>query len=936
MAKWINKAYKHIAIAMILASGSMVFALKPTSQMTIMDRDNYPSYTDGLHPYKNGLTYWVRVGGTFKVYVDSYINKVASGGNYPTMNYLQLRDNTINTAYINSTKYDGSLHHTVTGADSFYDNFVAGTTSKHWRGETTNMYYLMNHYEMAAKHNGKTYSVYTRSVFNGDYEAYKQAGGVQIKTDGVKPSVDFINENIEWQRANSYVLRTSASDSESGLRRFKYYMTGADATPNWQWTNERNFTIDKQGITNVSILAEDNVGNYQQKNTYVALDNVKPTTTISGTSETWFNSNRSITISAVDTVVGSGVNTIQYKLNNSGTWVTYPGTSLTISADGITKIEARSIDKAGNISDTVSGNIKIDKTLPTVAINGSVDSWINTNGSFTITGADQSGKSGLNRLEYKLNNSSTWVSYPGSAVTISAEGITKIDARAVDNAGNISYISTKNIRIDKTKPTVSIGGNINTWTNTNGSFTITGADQADKSGINRFEYKLNNSATWVKYPGSAISISTEGTTKIEARSIDNAGNISAVVTANMMIDKTKPTVAISGSINSWINTNGSFTITGADAGSNSGLNRLEYKLNNSATWLTYPGSAITISAEGITKIEARAVDNAGNTSVISSANIMIDKTKPTSTVSTPSTTNSTTINVSLKNTVEVHSGVKTLVISTNSSFTGNNVKQFDITNNPNAVSQFKLEVKGTAAEHYTKRTIYVKLIDTVGNYSVYEISTTIVPKAPQKPIITQPGNDQLFVKNESFNAQWTYTDSNTELPLPLLKTIVEIVNKDTGETNRIELIGNSTQYAANSFKTGTYSIKVTVFNWENISSTSDEVIFKYNKFKENGVVRSVEIAPNANIRYLAIDTISEIPKGTEITGKIYYKKLANNKLDYSESIPFVIENLPLRKRIIKLPSVTDKIVVEYTLKRLPGNNTETISPALDHLIVYAK
>lgn len=95
-----------------------------------------------------------------------------------------------------------------------------------------------------------------------------------------------------------------------------------------------------------------------------------PTTTISADHEPeggegWYRSNVQVTLSASDAeyaVAGT-----EYKVNGQEGWTKYTG-PITVSSDGETTITARSVDVNGNIEESTSKTVKVDKTAPTFAL----------------------------------------------------------------------------------------------------------------------------------------------------------------------------------------------------------------------------------------------------------------------------------------------------------------------------------------------------------------------------------------------------------------------------------------------------------------------------------------------------------------------------------------------------------------------------------------
>jgi hypothetical protein len=105
----------------------------------------------------------------------------------------------------------------------------------------------------------------------------------------------------------------------------------------------------------------------------VSTDVTPPTTTISldpaspNGANGWYVSPVTVTLTAEDDASGSGVASTEYRLNE-GPWEPYAH-PLTLSADGITTVEARSTDNAGNVEDPpVAESLRIDRTPPDISI----------------------------------------------------------------------------------------------------------------------------------------------------------------------------------------------------------------------------------------------------------------------------------------------------------------------------------------------------------------------------------------------------------------------------------------------------------------------------------------------------------------------------------------------------------------------------------------
>ncbi len=99
-----------------------------------------------------------------------------------------------------------------------------------------------------------------------------------------------------------------------------------------------------------------------------------------------------------------------------------------------------------------AGNIIL---TPAANANG----WENTSPvNVSISGSDGSG-SGVNQIRYWIDNGTTSSVAAGPAgASVSGEGMHTVDARVIDNAGNISALISQAVNIDLTAPVVAVTG----------------------------------------------------------------------------------------------------------------------------------------------------------------------------------------------------------------------------------------------------------------------------------------------------------------------------------------------------------------------------------------------------------------------------------------------------------------------------------------------
>ena len=269
----------------------------------------------------------------------------------------------------------------------------------------------------------------------------------------------------------------------------------------------------------------------------------------------------------------------------------------------------------------VSSSFVVDTTAPT--INGASTSSTGkyTNASTYISVSDSG--SGAEALYMKAPGSS-YYSNVGTSTTVSSTATNGLYYfYAKDKAGNTS--STYYLYLDTSKPTGTIKNSSGTAISgyTNGAFSYTATDTG--SGVSYLQYKKPGSSSWLSYTSGTTIASTATNGQYQFRAVDKAGNVSD--TQTIYLDSAAPTGTIKNSSGTAISgyTGGAFSYTATDTGS--GVSYLQYKTPGSSSWTTY-SSGTTIFASATNGLyQFRAVDNAGNTSAVSS--IYLDTAIPT-------------------------------------------------------------------------------------------------------------------------------------------------------------------------------------------------------------------------------------------------------------------------------------------------------------------
>ncbi|RFU69332.1 hypothetical protein D0469_09645 [Peribacillus saganii] len=293
---------------------------------------------------------------------------------------------------------------------------------------------------------GTTLTVDKEGANQVSYYSVDQAGNVEqaqtieVKIDKTAP-VTASDISERWSKENVNVT-LSATDKESGVAKTYYSMNGSE------YVEGTSFTVDKEGVNQVSYYSVDQAGNVEQEQTIeVKIDKTAPITT-SDVSERWSNENVMVKFSPTDKE--SGVAKTYYSINGSSYM---EGTSFTLDKEGLNEVSFYSIDEAGNIEQAQTMKVKIDKTVP-VTISDAPNTWSKDNVTVKLTAADE--HSGVHKTLYSINGSAY---VEGSVFSVENEGVNEVSFYSVDKAGNTERAQTVEVKIDKTAPVVSMNSN---------------------------------------------------------------------------------------------------------------------------------------------------------------------------------------------------------------------------------------------------------------------------------------------------------------------------------------------------------------------------------------------------------------------------------------------------------------------------------------------
>jgi hypothetical protein len=351
-----------------------------------------------------------------------------------------------------------------------------------------------------------------------------------------------------------------------------------------------------QTLTAKSTDDSGNVGTVQHS--FIA-DNLAPVLSVAGVQNgDTYADNRVITFTQTDANPGTTTATLNGVAFTSGAQVT---------ADGDYTLVVNGSDQAGNAAAPVSLTFHLNRLGPVITITGvAANQYYNTTRTITFA---QNGTGGtisatLNGLPFTS----------GSMVTLENDYDLVVNAT---NAAGLTGTSSVRFTIDTTAPVITFAGVANNGAYKQDVFVTFGQNDLHKGTTTAL---LNTAAI-----GNGTTVSAEADYTLALTATDLAGNVATPVNVAFVVDKTAPTIAITGVANGQYY-NAARTI-GFTAPGEPHLASLTATLNG--TPFT-SGSGVTLD-NGYTLV-VTATDTAGNTAT-QTVGFTIDTIKPVLTYS---------------------------------------------------------------------------------------------------------------------------------------------------------------------------------------------------------------------------------------------------------------------------------------------------------------
>ncbi|MCK7012546.1 Ig-like domain-containing protein [Enterobacter roggenkampii] len=460
-------------------------------------------------------------------------------------------------------------------------------------------------------------------------------------------------------------------------------LVGSDGT----WTLDvpaADLATLSQGALTVTASVNDKAGNSGQTTHTLTVDTVAPTVTISTVADDDIVNNaeqlagqtiRGTTTAEQGQTVTVSFNGHSYQatVGADGSWSVFvPGRDFLGLSDGEYTITASVSDRAGNPG-SATHDVTLNGDVPTITINTfAQDDIVNAaeHGTPLVVSGSTNAPAGqtvtltLNGKTYAatVQNDGTW-SYTVSSADVAAladGGSYVINAQVSNTIGN-SASDNHTVTVDLTAP--SMGISIDSLQNDTGlsatdfitndsQVVVNGSLTAQLGNNEKAQISLDGGVTWIDLTVTGTTwryadgrTLTDGTYQYQVRVIDNAGNVGATDSQDVVIDLTKPaaTTITVDSITQDTGLSGSDFITsdnqislkgtlGAALGSG---DHAQISLDGGVTWIDVSVSGLSWTyvdgrtlADGDYNYQLRVIDDAGNISATASQVVTIDTVAP--------------------------------------------------------------------------------------------------------------------------------------------------------------------------------------------------------------------------------------------------------------------------------------------------------------------
>ncbi|WP_458573595.1 Ig-like domain-containing protein [Enterobacter ludwigii] len=662
--------------------------------------------------------------------------------------------------------------------------------------------------------------------------------------------------------------------------------------------NDGTWTLDvpaadlaalNQGALTLTASVNDKAGNSGQTTHTLTVDTVAPTVTIGTVADDDIVNNAEQlagqTISGTTTAEQGQTVTVSFNdhryqatVGADGSWSVFvPGHDFLGLSDGSYTLTATVNDKAGNPG-SATHDVTLNGDVPSITIHTFAQDDIVSAAEhgipLVVSGttdapAGQTVTITLNGKTYTttVQADGSWNYTVGSAdVTALADGGSYVIHAQVSNTIGNTASDDHTVTVDLTAPSMGIsidalqndtGLSASDFITNDSQIIVNGSLTAQLGNNEKAQISVDGGASWIDLAVTGTTwrytdgrTLTDGTYQYQVRVIDNAGNVGATDSQNVVVDLTAPaaTTITVDSVSQDTGLSGSDFITsdnqislkgtlGAALGSG---DHAQISLDGGVTWTDVSVSGLSWTwvdtrtlADGDYNYQLRVIDDAGNISATTSQVVTIDTVAPdaSKTIAIDSISDDTGLSSS---DFFTHDTSLTLHGSLGATLADGEYAQISI---DGGVTWQNVIVTGNSWYYVDGRTLgnatydyYVRVVDAAGNVgSSAHQQVTVDTVAPDAAITVTVDNitvDTGFDNNDFLTSSTSYTLNGTLGAQPGAGEYVQ-VSMDGG-TTWVNATVNGTQWSYNDTRTladGSYNYQVRVVDLAgNVGATTSQTV----------------------------------------------------------------------------------------------------------------
>lgn len=523
---------------------------------------------------------------------------------------------------------------------------------------------------------------YSVTIVGSDAVGRTDSATISVRIDRVAPTITVLNlSDGDVLNTLDYPVNGTASDAVSGVTLVEYRFDGGAGFGPWQpaggttsWTSTLNGLSDGLGQV-IEFRSTDGAGNVgvvtDAETIDFDVDSADPTLTevdsgIGGTSLVYRGAPVTLGGAAID---GNGVTLVDVTYSkdggvaqtllsdtvDDGLWSTTLPAASDHSDDGAYEVSIVATDGVDRTS-TVLRNVVIDTSAPELSITAPVTDELVDISSYTIRGqVTDNGGHGVVELAFSttgafsgeetaipltgLNWSVAGVDFSGS------EGERTLYVQAHDGINTPTQESVT-FNFDTAAPVLTEGGIGSEEMEISALAVVLTGTATDTNALDNLSVAVNGGAavdvpvtagSWSYTVEAAGDHSDDGIYTLLFTATDVADR-SSTLTRNVTIDTTPPSSPVITSSPGDYVTSG-FAVNGTTSDATSGVDYSEYSIDGGTTWFPLNGTTgwygtidTTSLAEGDQEFIVRTTDKAGNISVGSTQNFVVDRNNPVITV----------------------------------------------------------------------------------------------------------------------------------------------------------------------------------------------------------------------------------------------------------------------------------------------------------------